>query len=71
MPTYTYTARDGNGTASSGIVAANSVTEVTQILRRDGKYPIRIELVAAWRGGALNWQTVSVVSDGSFAKDVP
>ena len=44
MPTYIYTARDGNGNASSGTVSANSVTEVTQILRREGKYPTKIDL---------------------------
>jgi type IV pilus assembly protein PilC len=44
MPTYLYTARDGSGNAASGTVIANSVTEVTQILRREGKYPTKIEL---------------------------
>ena len=42
MPTYTYTARDGNGNAAGGSVVAASELEVTQILRRDGKYPTSI-----------------------------
>src|SRR6476620_8927716 len=46
MPNYIYTARDGGGNASNGTIAANSVSEVTQILRRDGKYPTSIEIAA-------------------------
>src|SRR5881394_3732725 len=44
MPSYLYTARDSSGNASSGTIAANSVSEVTQVLRRDGKYPTSIEI---------------------------
>ena len=44
MPNYVFTARDGSGSASSGTISANSVSEVTQILRRDGKYPTLIEI---------------------------
>ena len=42
MPTYTYTARDNSGNPVSGSVSAASVGEVTQILRREGKYPTSI-----------------------------
>jgi type IV pilus assembly protein PilC len=42
MPTFTYTARDMNGNPSNGSVAAASDVEVTQILRREGKYPTSI-----------------------------
>lgn len=38
MPQYTYTARDANGSPTNGTMNAASVTEVTQILRREGKY---------------------------------
>lgn len=47
MPTYLYTARDSNGAASTGSISAASVLEVTQLLRRDGKYPVKIELGGA------------------------
>jgi type IV pilus assembly protein PilC len=43
MQTYAYTARDSSGNAVSGTLVASSIGEVTQILRRDGKYPISIQ----------------------------
>lgn len=43
MPTYTYTARDSAGAAIGGTIMADSITEVTQLLRRDGKYPISVQ----------------------------
>src|SRR4051812_3818209 len=47
MPTFAYNARDTNGNASTGTIAAASVAEVTQMLRRDGKYATSIEPVGA------------------------
>jgi type IV pilus assembly protein PilC len=46
MPTYAYTARDGSGAAITGTLQANSVNEVTQMLRNDGKYPVSIKPAA-------------------------
>src|SRR3954466_12858876 len=43
MQTYAYTARDSSGNAVNGTLVASSIGEVTQILRRDGKYPISIQ----------------------------
>ena len=43
MQTYAYTARDSSGAAVNGTLVASSIGEVTQILRRDGKYPISIQ----------------------------
>jgi type IV pilus assembly protein PilC len=43
MQTYAYAARDSSGAAVSGSLVASSIGEVTQILRRDGKYPISIQ----------------------------
>jgi type IV pilus assembly protein PilC len=43
MITYAYTARDSSGNAVNGTLVASSIGEVTQILRRDGKYPISIQ----------------------------
>jgi type IV pilus assembly protein PilC len=42
MATFTYTARDSNGNAHGGSMVAASVDEVTQLLRREGKYPISV-----------------------------
>jgi type IV pilus assembly protein PilC len=42
MPTFTYTARDGSGNPSTGSVVAASIEEVTQLVRREGKYPITV-----------------------------
>src|SRR3954471_20526439 len=65
MPTYVYTARDGNGNASNGTVTANSVTEVTQVLRREGKYPTKIELgedlgTTSGSGGSVGRQGIKI-----------
>src|SRR6185369_8213865 len=66
MPTYVYTAREGNGNASNGTVTANSVTEVTQLLRREGKYPTKIELAgdlgspAGTGGGPVGRQGIKI-----------
>lgn len=43
MQTYNYTARDSAGNAIAGTLTAESITEVTQILRRDGKYPTSVQ----------------------------
>src|SRR5688572_25833408 len=44
MPTFVYTARDNAGSPVSGQMVAETVTEVTQLLRRDGKYPTSVAL---------------------------
>lgn len=33
--------------------------------------PIRLDLVAAWRGEILGWQTVLIGSDASLKEEVP
>ena len=43
MPSFTYTARDESGAPASGVIAAESVAEASQMLRREGKYPISIQ----------------------------
>lgn len=43
MSTYTYTARDANGNLANGTMTAASVNEVTQLLRREGKYPTSVQ----------------------------
>ena len=47
MPLFAYTARDGNGAPASGTINGASEAEVTQLLRREGKYPISIEYARA------------------------
>ena len=44
MPTFVYTARDNAGAPVSGQLVAETVAEVTQLLRRDGKYPTSVRL---------------------------
>jgi type IV pilus assembly protein PilC len=43
MPTFAYTARDSSGSPASGTLIANTIAEVTQLLRADGKYPTSIQ----------------------------
>jgi len=51
MPSFAYTARDGSGAPLSGTLIAESVQQVTQMLRVDGKFPTSI-LSVADSGGA-------------------
>ena len=51
MATFVYTARDNAGAPCSGTLVADSVTEVTQILRRDGKYPTSVKSANDDAGG--------------------
>src|SRR5215204_2987763 len=44
MPLFAYTARDGTGAPLSGTLNASSESEVTQLLRREGKYATSIQL---------------------------
>ena len=43
MPSFNYTARDNAGAALAGTLIADSVAEVSRLLRGDGKYPISIK----------------------------
>src|SRR5438552_3339072 len=42
MPAFAYTARDSNGAAASGTLVAESITQATQQLRAEGKYPTSV-----------------------------
>ncbi len=42
MPAFVYTARDSSGQSISGTLVADTVSEVTRMLRADGKYPVSI-----------------------------
>jgi type IV pilus assembly protein PilC len=54
MPNYSYTARDTNGNPANGTMAAPSVEEVTQALRREGKYPTSVQLASQDNGSAAS-----------------
>ena len=43
MPSFAYTARDNSGAALTGTLIADSIAEVTRMLRGDGKYPTSIQ----------------------------
>jgi type IV pilus assembly protein PilC len=42
MPSFAYTARDSSGAPTSGTLVADSIAEITRLLRADGKYPTSI-----------------------------
>jgi len=42
MATFAFTARDQAGLPASGTLTANSIAEVSQMLRAEGKYPISV-----------------------------
>lgn len=52
MPTYSYTARDSNAAPVSGTVIADTESDASLQLRRDGKYPVSITLAADDHRGA-------------------
>ena len=43
MPMFAYTARDSSGSPASGTLSADSVAQVIQSLRAEGKYPISVQ----------------------------
>ncbi len=43
MATFVYTARDSSGAPATGTLVADSIDQVTQMLRREGKYPTSIK----------------------------
>src|SRR5437868_6980977 len=47
MATFIYTARDSSGNPTNGTVSAASADEVTQLLRREGKYLTSIQAIDA------------------------
>ncbi|MCC6422650.1 MAG: type II secretion system F family protein [Phycisphaerales bacterium] len=42
MATFAFTARDQAGLSATGTLSANSIAEVSQMLRAEGKYPITV-----------------------------
>lgn len=42
MATFAFTARDQSGLAASGTLTADSIAEVTRMLRAEGKYPVSV-----------------------------
>lgn len=46
MPSFSYTARDNAGAAVNGMLVADSIAEVTRLLRGEGKYPTSIKAAA-------------------------
>lgn len=42
MATFAFTARDQSGLSAAGTLSADSIAEVTQLLRAEGKYPISV-----------------------------
>jgi type IV pilus assembly protein PilC len=46
MPSFSYTARDNAGSAISGTLMADSIAEVTRLLRGEGKYATSIQPIA-------------------------
>jgi type IV pilus assembly protein PilC len=43
MTTFAYTARDSSGASVTGTLAADTLQDVTRLLRADGKYPITVK----------------------------
>src|SRR5690554_2498332 len=44
MPTFIYTARDSSGQSVNGTLVADSVADVSRMLRADGKFPVSVQL---------------------------
>jgi type IV pilus assembly protein PilC len=50
MARYEYQARDGSGMLATGVVAAASTEEASQLLRKDGKYIVKLAQVDDYDG---------------------
>ncbi len=44
MPAFVYTARDSSGQPISGVLVADTASDVSRMLRADGKFPVSIKL---------------------------
>jgi type II secretory pathway component PulF len=53
MASFVYTARDNAGSAVSGSIEAENIAQVSQILRRDGKYPTSIKSAGSEQPGNM------------------
>ena len=74
MPTFAYTARDESGTAVTGMMEADSIAHVGQMLRAEGKYPTAVNpvngksipiwiadyVLADYGTGAINYEVADV-----------
>lgn len=57
MPSFAYTARDSSGHPVSGVLVADSVNDVSRMLRADGRFPISVKLEE------LNASDAAVISE--------
>jgi len=64
MPSFVYTARDGAGLSVTGVLAADSASVVSQMLRADGKYPTDIRPTSDTRGGNTTGSAPGISSAG-------
>jgi type IV pilus assembly protein PilC len=71
MATFTYTARDGSGNPVTGSMSAASVGEVSQLLRREGKYPTSIIASDESTAGSDGGGATAVVSSRRGGIKIP
>lgn len=57
MTTFAYTARDASGAALSGTIVAQSINEVSRLLRADGKYPVVVKPTSATGAAGTGTET--------------
>src|SRR4051812_11655575 len=50
MASFSYTARDSSGASINGTLVANTISEVSLMLRNEGKYPISVHPVSGEAG---------------------
>lgn len=53
MTTFAYTAREANGAATSGTIAADDASQASQMIRAEGRYPITIHAADGASGRAV------------------
>ena len=70
MPNYRYELRQASGQVSAGIVAAESLTAATQMLRSQGAYILSLSAVAGEKTRGLQGLLSLSVQLGPSAKDV-
>ena len=70
MPNYRYELKSASGQINAGVIAADSITAATQMLRSQGSYILSLAAVAQSQGGGLQKLLSFNVQTGPSAKDV-
>jgi len=70
MPNYRYELKSASGQINAGVIAADSITSATQMLRSQGSYILSLAAVTQSQGGGLQKLLSFNVQTGPSSKDI-